>query len=166
MKTVIKSLQYHKLLQLLNQDFYIFLLFFKIDSTQISLAVGRNMLSNLATRPIFCKPDRAPIYQEAEVDYIIKDLYKNNIIRDSKIPCNIRLIIVPKRAGKLRLCLDYRPLNLITEKDRYPLPRIDEILDRLSDAKIFSTLDATSGYYQVEIEAIHRIFMEERALRI
>ncbi len=49
------------------------------------------------------------------------------------------------------MCIDFRPLNAITKKDNYLLPRIDEILDSLATAKIYSTLDATSGYYQIEI---------------
>jgi hypothetical protein len=48
------------------------------------------------------------------------------------------------------MCIDYRPINKITVRDQYPIPRIDEILDRLSAARIFTTLDATSGYYQIE----------------
>ncbi|MGL5708406.1 MAG: reverse transcriptase family protein, partial [Aeromonas sp.] len=56
-----------------------------------------------------------------------------------------------KKNGEMRLCIDFRELNRITIKDKYPLPRIDDILDSLAGAKVFSTLDATSGYFQIAI---------------
>lgn len=74
------------------------------------------------------------------------------IIRESKSPYCSRIVPVIKPDGSIRPCIDYRTLNTMTIKDRYPIPRIDEILDALSSAKIFSTLDATSGYYQIAME--------------
>ena len=58
---------------------------------------------------------------------------------------------VPKKDGKLRFCVDYRRLNTMTVKDSYPLPRMDECIDSLGDASVFTTLDAYSGYWQVAI---------------
>ena len=73
------------------------------------------------------------------------------VIRPSNSPWSSPLVLVKKRDGSLRFCVDYRKLNSITVKDAYPLPRIDDTLDALGDVKYFSTLDMSSGYWQVEV---------------
>jgi hypothetical protein len=76
------------------------------------------------------------------------------ILEPSKSPYGAPVLFVPKPNGRgLRLCMDYRALNAITVKvkNRYPIPRIDDLLDAVSGAKFFTSLDLTSGYHQVLI---------------
>ena len=81
----------------------------------------------------------------------LQDLIDNGLIRPSSSPYGAPVLFVKKKDGSMRLCVDYRALNKHTVKNRYPLPRIDELLDRLGHAKIFSKLDLTSGYHQIRI---------------
>ena len=71
---------------------------------------------------------------------------------ESTSPYASPVVMVPKKGGELRFCIDYRQLNKATVKDRYPLPRIDDTIDALYGAKYVSTLDLFSGYWQIEIE--------------
>ncbi|KAF9760593.1 Retrovirus-related Pol polyprotein from transposon [Nosema granulosis] len=102
-------------------------------------------------KPIFQKNYRVPVHYELPISEEISKNLRLGIIRESNSPWCSRIVPVTKPDGSLRMCIDYRALNKITVRDKYPLPRIDEILDRLSGAKIFSNLDATSGYYQIGI---------------
>ena len=66
------------------------------------------------------------------------------------------MVLVRKRDGSTRFCIDYRKVNSVTRKDAYPLPRVDDILDTLGGSKWFSTLDLKSGYWQVEVDSSSR----------
>uniref|UniRef100_A0A1X7SDE3 Reverse transcriptase domain-containing protein n=1 Tax=Amphimedon queenslandica TaxID=400682 RepID=A0A1X7SDE3_AMPQE len=76
----------------------------------------------------------------------------NNIISRSHSPWSSPIILVKKKDGSLRFCVDYRKVNEVTRKDAYPLPRIDDTLDTLAGSQWFTTLDLLSGYWQVEVE--------------
>ena len=91
--------------------------------------------------------------QELKVlkDYIEESLQKGHI-RPSSSPCGAPVLFVKKKDGSLRLCVDYRSLNAITIKDRYPLPLIDTLLDRLKNAKIFTALDLRGAYNLVRVK--------------
>lgn len=81
----------------------------------------------------------------------MKELLDNGFIRPSKSPYGAPVLFVKKKDGSLRMCIDYRALNKITIKNKYPLPRIDELLDRLSSVKVMSKIDLRSGYHQVRV---------------
>ena len=86
-----------------------------------------------------------------EVKSQIEELLSKGWIQPSKSPYGAPILFVRKKDGSLRMCVDYRKLNDITKKDRTPLPRIDELLDSLYGANVFSTLDLYKGYHQVRV---------------
>ena len=92
---------------------------------------------------------RIPPSQYETVKAHIQQLLDSQVIRESSSPYSSPIVLVTKKDGSLRLCVDYRQLNAKTRRDAYPLPRIEESLDALSGAKWFSTLDLASGYNQV-----------------
>ena len=103
-------------------------------------------------------PYQTPLKFLPEVDRQIRALKENGLIRDSNSPFAAPILCVKKPDGSIRLCCDYRALNKVSVKDKFPLPRIDELLDRLRGAKYFSKLDLTQGYHQVRVreEDIHK----------
>ncbi|GBG75978.1 hypothetical protein CBR_g21220 [Chara braunii] len=81
----------------------------------------------------------------------LDELLEKGWIRPSSSPFGAPVLFVPKKEGKLRMCIDYRGLNAITVKNAEPLPRIDDLLDRVQGAKYFSKIDLKSGYHQIEV---------------
>jgi hypothetical protein len=86
-----------------------------------------------------------------ELKVQLEELLAKGYIKPSKSPYGAPVLFVHKKDGTLRMCVDYRALNKATVKNRYPLPRIDDLFDRLSGAKVFSRIDLRSGYYQIRI---------------
>lgn len=99
---------------------------------------------------------RIPPSMIDEIRAHLDTLLSAGIIRKSFSPFASNIVIVRKKNGKLRMCVDYRMLNQRTIKDSYALPRIEEVLDTLAGAKYFTVLDMKSGYHQVEIEESHK----------
>ena len=101
-------------------------------------------------------PPYGPIYPLSQTElrelraYLDENL-DNGRIRPSKSPAGAPILFVPKKDGSLRLCVDYRGLNKVSVKNRYPLPLISEILDRLAGAKYFSKIDIQDAYYRIRI---------------
>src|SRR5437762_1588455 len=91
-------------------------------------------------------------YELRELKQQLDQLLKDGKIKPSTSPYGAPVLFAKKKTGKLRMCIDYRALNSQTIQNRYVLPRIDELFDRLHGAKVFSKLDVTSGYYQIAIK--------------
>jgi hypothetical protein len=107
-------------------------------------------------QPIASPPYRVSRAEDPVVEEELRKLLTKGIITPSSSPWAANLVVVDKKDGTKRLCVDYRKLNAVTKADKYPLPRIDDLLDKLQRAKLFSTLDLKSGYYQIPLDAADR----------
>jgi len=96
------------------------------------------------------RPMSAPMLDELKSQ--LMKLQQAGFITPSNAPFGAPILFVKKKDGSLRMCIDYRALNKITIKNKYPLPRIEELLDRLRPATIFSKIDLRSGYHQLRID--------------
>jgi hypothetical protein len=101
------------------------------------------------TAPISRRSYRMPPNELAELKIQLQDLLEKGFIRPSSPPWGCLAIFVKKKDQTLRMCVDYRPLNEVTIKNKYPLPRIDILFDQLTGARVFSKIDLRSGYHQI-----------------
>ena len=99
--------------------------------------------------PIKQRPRREAFSYRPKIVNMIQDMLKRGIIQPSSSPWSSPIVVVRKKDGTLRFCVDYRKLNAATTKDVFPLPRVDDLVDCLGGAKIFTTLDEASGYWQI-----------------
>jgi hypothetical protein len=104
------------------------------------------------TMPIYKRPYRMATQQLAELKEHIKELLEKGYICPSSSSWGATLIFVSMKDGTQRLCIDYRALNEVTIKNKYPLPRIDGLFDQLRGACVFSNIDLRSGYHQLKIQ--------------
>lgn len=101
--------------------------------------------------PISFPPRRLSYADKLLVDGMVADLLSKGFIRPSNSPYSFPIVMVPKRPTGKRMCVDYRPLNKITIRDKYPLPLIDDCLERMENKKYFSVLDLKNGFHQVRV---------------
>ena len=85
--------------------------------------------------------------ERKEIEEQIEYLLKRSLITESSSPFSAPVLFVPKPNGTLRMCIDYRGLNKLTRKNSYPMPRVDDLLDQLRGARLFSAIDVMQGYY-------------------
>ena len=104
------------------------------------------------SEPTYRTPYRLRPAEDDELEEQVKSLLAQGFIRPSQSPYGAPVLFVPKKDGRWRMCIDYRALNCQTIKDRYPLPRIDTLLDRLGSAEVFTKLDLASGYHQISMD--------------
>lgn len=114
-------------------------------------SIGMHYIRTKTTEPVVSGLYRLGNKHEAAASEIITKYLKEGIIRKSTSPWRSPIVMVNKKNGGMRLCIDYRRLNNVTIKDSYPMPRTDEFFDQLADASFFTKLDAESGYHQIEM---------------
>jgi hypothetical protein len=95
---------------------------------------------------------RIPFVHREKISTMVDEMLAQGVIQPSVSAWSSPVVLVPKKDGTSRFCVDYRRLNGVSRKDVYPLPRIDDIFDTLGDTKYFSSLDLCSGYWQIELE--------------
>lgn len=103
-------------------------------------------------QPVNTRPYRLPHYKKDAMEGLIEQLLKNQTITSSVSPYSSPAILVKKKDGTWRLCIDYIQLNANTIMNKYPIPIIEDLLDELHGAKYFSKKDLRSGYYQIRME--------------
>jgi hypothetical protein len=101
--------------------------------------------------PVNVRPYRYPHSQKLEIETQVQKLLSNGWITPSNSLYSSPVLLLKKKDGSWRMCVDYRALNAITIKDRFPLPTVDELLDELGSARVFSKLDLTSGFHQIRL---------------
>lgn len=131
-------------------------LFFPEGSTLPQTPVVFHHINTGDATPLKQRALRASQVEQQFIEAEIRRLLNDNMIKPSQSPWASPVVVVMKKNGKQRLCVDYRRLNAVTKKDSYPLPRIDDIFDSLTDAKWFSSLDLASGYWQVGMATADR----------
>jgi hypothetical protein len=105
------------------------------------------------TTPISKRLYQMPLTELAELKIQLQELLDKGYIRPSSSPWGSPAPFVKKKDGSMRMCVDCRPLNAVTIKNKYPFPRIDVLFDQLAGDKVFSKIDLRSGYYQIKIRA-------------
>ncbi|KAL1248867.1 hypothetical protein QQF64_022185 [Cirrhinus molitorella] len=114
-------------------------------------AAQKTELQHLVGVIVRQRPYRVPEARRQAIEEEIQEMLKLGVIEPSRSPWSSPIVMVPKLDGTLRFCNDFRRLNEVSEFDGYPMPRVDELLDRLGRARYISTLDLTKGYWQVEL---------------
>ena len=102
-------------------------------------------------KPIYLHPYRKSFSERQAIQEEVQKMLAANVIRPSKSPWSSPVVMIRKKDGSVRFCVNYKAINAVTPQDQFPLPRIDDILDRLAGSVWFSCLDLKSGYWQVKV---------------
>ena len=130
---------------------------FASDSSDLGQtgAVRHTINTGIAT-PIRQQPRRLPPHYRKEAKRLLDEMLHRNIIQRSASPWASPIVLVKKKDGSFRFCVDYRKVNNVTKKDAYPLPHVNDTLDTLAGSEWFTTLDLLCGYWQVQMEESDR----------
>ena len=125
------------------------------DGERVETSLVQMQIDTGDSSPRRQPPHRIPFAVRQEVATQLRKMQDGGVIQPSSSPWASPVVLVGKRDGTLRFCIDYRDLNSATKADTFPLPRVNELLDQLGKSKYFSTLDSTldlaSGYWQVQV---------------
>ena len=113
--------------------------------------VMQHHIDTKGAAPIRQQARRVPLPCQETVQTLLQDMLDKGVILPSKSPWASPIVLVTKKDGSTRFCVDYRKVNVVTCKDAYPIPRVDDTLDTLSGSTWISTIDLRSGYWQVEM---------------
>lgn len=151
----LSTTEHDQLLKLLNRFRYMF----AKDTKDLGCTDLIKMhIQTTTDQPVHFKPYRLAHKESEIVHEKVQDLINAGIVRESMSEYASPVVLIKKKGGDYRLCIDYRALNARTVKDRYPLPHIDDQVARLAGKTYFTTLDLAQGYYQVPMadESIHK----------
>ncbi|UYV74184.1 K02A2.6-like [Cordylochernes scorpioides] len=144
----LEEIREHELKELLEHNRNVF--------SQHAIDLGKvaiqHKIITKSEQPISLRPYRRPLKEYEEIAEQVKELLEHKLIRTSDSPWAFPVVMVPKKDGNKRMCIDYRRLNEITLDDRQPLPHIQDMFDRLHGSRFFSTLDVAWGYWQIEMD--------------
>lgn len=143
----------HTLLDVLSKHSTVFDFGKKSQTPSIPASRIRHRIHTESAHPIRQKPYRVAPSERKIIDEQVQEMLEKGIIQESASPWAAPVILVKKKDGTWRFCVDYRRLNSVTKKDVYPLPRIDDAIDCLHSASYFSSVDLRSGYWQIPMHA-------------
>ena len=126
---------------------------FALDSRELGTAsIVTHVIDTGNHAPIRQPVRRTPFALRAKVDELVADMLDQGVVQPSSSPWASPIVLVQKKDGSTRFCVDYRKLNQISKLDEFPLPRIDDTLDLLAGTRYFTTLDLASGFWQVSMD--------------